>query len=132
FVPLFLLAAAAAINIAAADCGVRVAPARSDVASIAGVGAFAGFLIGVVYTAAGVDRGAAVTLGRAEFAAAAAVAVAAHVVGFTSAALVVGIVRRTSRRWRWSIAVERFVIAACAAVAGAIVVRRSLLSALVL
>jgi len=132
FAPLLLLTAAAALHVAAAreDVGAGPSPAAED----AGVAqsAFAGFLIGVAYAAAGAERGAAATLGSTEFASAAAISIAAHLVCFTCAALAIALVRRASRRWRGGAPIERAAIAACAIAAGAIVIRRSLLTALIL
>jgi len=130
FVPLLLLTAAAALNIAAArtDAGSASAAALFGGAPIARA-ALAGFLVGAAYVAAGAERGAAATLGRAELAAAAAIAVAAHVACFTAAALALAAVRRLSRQRP---GVQPLAIAACAAIAGAVVIRRSLLTALIL
>jgi Sulfatase len=130
FVPLLLLTAAAALNIAAAraDAGSAGIAVLFDGAPIARA-ALAGFLVGAAYVAAGAERGAAATLGRAELAAAAAISVAAHVACFSAAALALALVRRLSRRRP---GIEPLAIAACAAVAGAVVIRRSLLTALIL
>ena len=132
FAPLLLLTAAAALNLAArrGEAGpvVSAAPGNAGIAR----SALAGLLIGVAYTAAGAERGAAATLGGTEVAAAAAISIAAHLVCFTTAALAIALVRRASRRRRGGAAVERIAVAACATVAGAIVIRRSLLTALIL
>ena len=133
FVPVLLLTAAAALHVVAAraDRGSEDVAASVDGASVARA-AVAGFLVGVAYTAAAAGRGAAFTLGPLEFRTAAAISVAAHVACFTAGALVILVVRHASRRLRRGAAAERVAVAACAVVAGAIVIRRSLLTALIL
>jgi hypothetical protein len=130
FVPLALLTAASVITIAAAGTTAD----DSDwpgVAAIIRTGALAGLMIGVGYAAAGAERGAALALGRRELAVAVAVSIAAHTVCFAGAALAVAAVRAWSRR-RTNRLVEWLAVAGCATAAGAVVVRRSLLTALIL
>src|SRR3954451_14991017 len=131
FLPLAFLTAASAITIAGATSGGvnETTPLRSDGAAVCSVAPIAGLLIGVAYAAESAARGAALTLGRTEFATAAAVSIAAHTICFAGAALVVASARRFARRWA-NRSVEAAAAAVCAAVAVAVLVRRSLLSAL--
>src|SRR3954467_11829197 len=132
FLPLAFLTAASGITIAGATSGVNeTTPLRPDGAAVCSVAAIAGLLIGVAYAAESAARGAALTLGRTEFATAAAVSIAAHTICFAGAALVVASARRFARRWA-NRSVEAAAAAVCAAVAVAVLVRRSLLSALIL
>ncbi|PYR35516.1 MAG: hypothetical protein DMF93_21615, partial [Acidobacteria bacterium] len=127
----YVALAGATAAVARADRGSEDVAASVDGASVARA-AVAGFLVGVAYTAAAAGRGAAFTLGPLEFRTAAAISVAAHVACFTAGALVILVVRHASRRLRRGAAAERVAVAACAVVAGAIVIRRSLLTALIL
>ena len=132
FMPLLLLLAAAAIvAVAGRGAAADAESAAADGPSVAR-GALAGFLVGVAYTAASAERGTAITIGRTEFAAASALSIAAHVACFAVAALVVVLVRSWSRRVDPRRNVERLALAVCAAAAVGVVIRRSLLTTLIL
>jgi len=130
FAPLLLLTAASALHVLASRADAVGAPATLFGAATVARGAIAGFLAGAAYVAAGFERGAAATLGRAELGAAAAIAIGAHVACFTAASLAVLTVGRAARRRRNDL--EPLAIAACAAFASGVIIRRSLLTALIL
>ena len=132
FLPLLLLVAANVVNLAASgDHAAPLGPAP-DAAAWVGAGALAGALTGLAYAADSAQRGAASTLARQEFAAAATVSVAAHVVGFALAAVVVVAVRRLAARRGVTPSIERVVLAVCGTALIAMLIRRSLLPALIL
>ena len=128
FAPLLLVIGAAALHIG-------MAPPTEGFTAPSGRGiwraALAGVLVGAAYVAAAASRGAATTLGRADFTAAVAVSLVAHLLSFTLAAAVAAIAGRMARRVHVARA-ESIAVAACAVVAVAVIVRRSLLTALIL
>jgi phosphoglycerol transferase MdoB-like AlkP superfamily enzyme len=135
FAPLLLLIAASVLRIAAAGAersNHGPGSASPGDVSIGATGVVAGLLVGTAYAAASGWQGAAASLGRTTFLAASAISIVSHLGCFTLAALAIALARRWSRRGAAGPRRERIALAVCAALASAVVIRRSLLTALIL
>lgn len=131
FVPLLLLIAAGALQIAAhPESRLGGQTPRSSWRPTVG-GALAGALVGAAYVAASAERGAAAALGTAEFTMAASLSLAAHVVSFAAVAFAVALIRN-GVHGRVRLAIAPLGVALAATVGSAVLIRRSLLTALML
>ena len=131
FVPLLLLIAAGGLHVAAQPQSRLVEETTRSSWRLGLGGPLAGALVGAGYVAASAERGAAAALGSAEFTMAAALSLAAHVVSFACAAFLVTLIRRAAHG-RGHRAIEPLGIAFVATLASAVLIRRSLLTALML
>jgi hypothetical protein len=133
FVPLGLLIAANSLALAAGKGRPADSPERA--ATLRGVlsaGVLTGALASAVYLLLAIQRGAMLNLKPSELAAGSVASIFAHIGFFCFVSLVVISVRAIASRQGWPPSVERLAVAGFVAVILAVVIRRSLLTALVL
>ena len=131
FAPLVLLGWASAIELAARRT-LSVSPPRPRPHAVAVVAALAGTLCSIVYLLQGWVRGASVGVVPEEIAFAGSVSLLAHVAVFTLTALAISGLRAVAIRRSWPAVGERLAVGAAAAAVLALLIRRSLMTALIL
>jgi hypothetical protein len=133
FVPLMVLALIGGIALAA-DRGLSsaVARPRHDATLFIVAGATAGTMCSAVYFVDAAIRGAQGSLRLREIAVAAAASIVTHVALFVIAALVAFAINRAAVWRRWPLWLERVAVGSWMAIVLAVLIRRSILTALIL